>query len=89
MEIPTLSRTFSTSFKGSPVSSSTNLPTLMLFIRDSIDLTDVPIVSSLCCVTSLMVAIIAAVFSNDTPALFAIDAVLERASPIPPASEAD
>ena len=48
-----------------------------------------PIVSSLACVTSLTVAIMAAVFSRLTPALFACDATFVNAEPIPPASEAD
>ena len=89
IEIPTLFRTFSTSFNASPVSESTNFPAFIWFILEKILFKAVPIVSSLSCVTSLMVAIMAAVFSRDTPALFACDATFVSACPIPPASEAD
>ena len=89
IEIPTLFRTFSTSFRLSPVSESTNLPALIWFILERILFKPVPIESSLSCVTSLIVAIMAAVFSRLTPALFACDATFVSACPIPPASEAD
>ena len=89
MEIPTFFRTFSTSFRDSPVSESTNFPALIWFILEKILFRPVPMLSSLSCVTSLIVAIMAAVFSRETPALFACDATFVNAWPIPPASEAD
>ena len=58
-------------------------------MRDNMDFSALPIDSSESCVTSLIVAIEAAVFSSDNPALCAIDAVLVNAVPMPSASDED
>ena len=85
MEILIFPSTFSVSLSASPVSSSINLPTLILFIRDSTLFSELPIAESLSCVISLITASIEAVFSRLTPALFAIDATFFKPSPMPSA----
>ena len=86
IDIPILFKTFSTSLNASPVSASTNFPALIWFILDKIVFNATPIVESVSCVTSFIVASIATVFSKLIEALLACEATFVNASPIPPAS---